>query len=412
MRGFTFKRCGCRDPQTRRQLGAACPRLKNAGHGKYGYALLIPTSHGEWKLKRDVSDRKRDAVRELGLVNELLEVAAGDDRVAALIGDLIRDKTRRGGKLPTTAEVERRLGAGRALDRSITVGEWPDEWFTGKRDLRATTRRYYASNIRLYLRPQLGEVPLDRLRVSHLDALFSWIEQTNSARRRPISPSTMQRIRGTLRSSLSDAMRQGLLSRNVAKDVRLPSGRRAKPVVWTMARVAAFEKACAERIDKAPRRTRTGRASKAGLTLEVWRAVPRPSPVMVWTPDQTSRFLASARRDRLSALYHLIAHRGLRRGEAIGLPWTEVDLDEASVTISQQIIQIGWEVDRGEPKTDSGVRVVPLDTETVEVLRTHRVRQEAERALWVPPGSTAGLSSPGRTVPPSIPSTRADGSNA
>jgi hypothetical protein len=41
---------------------------------------------------------------------------------------------------------------------------------------------------------------------------------------------------------------------------------------------------------------------------------------MVWTPAQTNVFLTTARQDRLYALYHLIAHRGLRRGEAVGLP--------------------------------------------------------------------------------------------
>jgi integrase len=103
---------------------------------------------------------------------------------------------------------------------------------------------------------------------------------------------------------------------------------------------------------------------------------------MVWTPTQTSTFLSSASDDRLVTLYHLIAHRGLRRGEAIGLPWPEVDLDERTITITEQIVQIGWAVDRGEPKTDSGARVVPLDGDTVEALRTHRARQQAEREAW------------------------------
>jgi Phage integrase, N-terminal SAM-like domain len=138
---------------------------------------------------------------------------------------MILDKTRRGGSLPTTDEVDRRLGAGRDLDRSMTTGEWLDEWFAGKHDLRRTTRRYYASNIRVYLKPRLGDIPLDRLRITHLTAMFEWIEATNHTRRRPVGRATMRQIRGTLRSSLSDAVRQGLVTRNVAKDVRVPGGR-------------------------------------------------------------------------------------------------------------------------------------------------------------------------------------------
>jgi hypothetical protein len=99
----------------------------------------------------------------------------------------------------------------------MTTGEWLDEWFAGKNDLRRTTRRYYASNIRVYLKPRLGDIPLDRPRVAHLTAMFEWIEATNHTRRRPVGRATMLQIRGTLRSSLSDAAREGLVTRNVAK---------------------------------------------------------------------------------------------------------------------------------------------------------------------------------------------------
>jgi hypothetical protein len=80
---------------------------------------------------------------------------------------------------------------------------------------------------------------------------------------------------------------------------------------------------------------------------------------MVWTPTQTGRFLDVASQDRLHALYHLIAHRGLRRGEAVGIPCTDVDLDDGTITVSQQLIQIGYAIDQGEPKTDAGARIVP-----------------------------------------------------
>jgi len=58
---------------------------------------------------------------------------------------------------------------------------------------------------------------------------------------------------------------------------------------------------------------------------------PRPSPVMVWTPEQTGIFLNRAAGHRLYGLYHLIAFRGLRRGEACGLRWADVDLDEGTI---------------------------------------------------------------------------------
>src|SRR5204863_6059378 len=51
----------------------------------------------------------------------------------------------------------------------------------------------------------------------------------------------------------------------------------------------------------------------------------RPSPVMVWTPEQTGQFLDFISDDRLYPLYHLIAYRGPRRGEACGVRWTDLN---------------------------------------------------------------------------------------
>jgi len=55
----------------------------------------------------------------------------------------------------------------------------------------------------------------------------------------------------------------------------------------------------------------------------------RPA-VGVWTAAQTAQFLCQVRGHRLYALFHLVALRGLRRGEAAGLRWDDLDLDAGS----------------------------------------------------------------------------------
>jgi hypothetical protein len=59
-----------------------------------------------------------------------------------------------------------------------------------------------------------------------------------------------------------------------------------------------------------------------------------------------------------------------------------VDFEEGTITVSTQIVQVGWETEEGEPKTDSGARTVLLDADTIEVLRAHQAAQIAERAEW------------------------------
>jgi integrase len=125
--------------------------------------------------------------------------------------------------------------------------------------------------------------------------------------------------------------------------------------------------------------------------VEQWQQTgEKPSSVMVWTPEQTGGFLDHVHEDPLSALYHLVAFRGLRRGEACGLRWTDVDLKANTVTVATQLVQDGWEIAENAPKTASGARVVALDAETVKVLRSHRARQSARRLelgeVWIDSG--------------------------
>jgi integrase len=104
-----------------------------------------------------------------------------------------------------------------------------------------------------------------------------------------------------------------------------------------------------------------------------------PSPVMVWTPAQLGAFLDAATEDRLYGLFHLISHRGLRRGEACGLGWADVDLNAGRLTVRTQLVQLGWDVYEDDPKSDASGRTIALDAGTVAALRAHRRRQLEER---------------------------------
>ena len=110
-----------------------------------------------------------------------------------------------------------------------------------------------------------------------------------------------------------------------------------------------------------------------------WQATGERPPVAVWTAAQTAQFLHAIREDRLYAAFHLIALRGLRRGQAAGLRWCDVDLDERVAVISQQLQQYDGHMVTCPPKTSHSARVIALDHTTVAALRGHRARQHAER---------------------------------
>jgi integrase len=300
--------------------------------------------------------------------------------------------------------VRRKVRTRQDLNQQVSVAEWLEEFLKRKRKIDATTRRAYETHIWLYLTPYLGDIRLDRLRVSDIAGMFDAIEEFNDvitqARasgdaeqrakvryRRPVGPTTMHRIRATLRHALNIAIKQDrLIDFNPAAVVELPDAARPKPMVWTDERVAQW-RADAEARLVAERRRRGGQRVNVVAT---YISVPRPSPVMVWTPAQISAFLAYAKRHRLFALYRLIALRGLRRGEAVGLRWSEVNFAASTIGVNWQITQLGWTPVQGKPKTDASDRIVALDAETITVLKAHRKRQKAERLAagqaWVDSG--------------------------
>jgi integrase len=160
-----------------------------------------------------------------------------------------------------------------------------------------------------------------------------------------------------LHAYLADARRRGTVSRNPASNVRLESGRARRPLVWTAERIAYWR--------------RTGR---------------RPSPSMVWTPEQAGPFLDAVAEDRLYPLFHLVAYRALRRSEVIGLAWADVDLDVGVCHIRETVVDLGdLDVDYeewDETKTVAGDRIISLDALNVAVLLAWRARQDEERARW------------------------------
>jgi integrase len=124
--------------------------------------------------------------------------------------------------------------------------------------------------------------------------MFTAIARDERALGRPVGAATLKRIHVTLRAVLNGAVRAGLIPSNPGRFPELPKAPRPRPQVGTPALTGRWER-------------------------EGWRP-----DIGVWTAGQTAAFLACVRQHRLYALFHLVALRGLRRGEAAGLAWTDL----------------------------------------------------------------------------------------
>lgn len=415
MKATTFKRCRCRG-EDGREFGAKCPQLRRADgslnprHGTWSWRIELPAGPVQARkvIKRGAHRTEGEAEQEGKRVVELLSIPENGERGARErdeILQLVDQALKRHQPLPDADDIRRRVRTGQSIAQRVTVGEYLTGWLAGKRDIRPTTRSNYESNIRIYLVPHLGAISLDKLRAAHVSAMFDEIEAENERLRRvrvsgtreerqamryrkEVGPASMQRIRACLRSALSDAEREQLVTINVAKHVKLESGRRPRALVWTRERVTRWQEIRAQVGEKEAVRAaaieRRDRATAERLAAEIeeLRDRERPSPVMVWTPAQTGMFLDAIAEHRLYALFHLVTFMGLRRGEVCGLRWVDIDLDGGTATVAEQLVTVNWAVEAGKPKSDAGERDVALDKGTVAVLRAHRKAQLEDRLAW------------------------------
>jgi len=229
--------------------------------------------------------------------------------------------------------------------RSWTLERWLRYWLASRTQIRPTTRLHYTRDVDLFLIPHLGRICLADLNYRKLTAGFAQIAASPNSLGRCPSASTMQHLRTTLRAALNLAIREGILTDNPARRLHVPGGPTPHPQVWTTERVAQ------------------------------WRATGIRPAVAVWTVAHLATFLDLVTADRLFAVWWLIALRGLRRGEAAGLRWCEVDLDRGQLYIVRNRTAVGYEVVEGPPKSAAGLRVIALDRRTIAVLREHLRRQ-------------------------------------
>ncbi len=234
-----------------------------------------------------------------------------------------------------------------------TVGQWLTHWVENiaARAVRPTTLDGYRFAVYKHLIPAVGAHRLDRLEPEHLENLYARMLEAGRA------PATAHQAHRTVRTALNEAVRRNHLRRN--------------PAV----------------LAKAPRLTE---AEVDPLTL-----------------DEVRRLLDAAAQHQNSARWAIALALGLRQGEALGLKWTDVDLDEGRLVVRRSLQRARWthgcdgtcgrragscpqrqntRTTTSDTKSRAGRRVIGLPAQLAELLREHQAEQDREHTaagqLW------------------------------
>lgn len=199
-----------------------------------------------------------------------------------------------------------------------------NEWLPAiESTVRPLTFTQYRSVVRNRILPTLGHLRLQQLSGGYLNGLYRELEQAG------LSVSTRRQTHAVLHRALRDAVRWGRLVRNPADMADPPAAGRSR--------------------------------------------------AQAWSAKELGRFLHHVRDDRLFPLWRLAATTGMRRGELAGLTWRCLDLEEARLSVEQQLVPTRGGCTFGLPKSARSRRTVALDEETVRVLVDHREAQLLEQ---------------------------------
>lgn len=216
----------------------------------------------------------------------------------------------------------------------LSLGEYLEaRWLPalGSEELAESTVEAYRNHVERIV-PVIGAVPLQKLTRNDVAVMAARLaSEIRPKTGRPLSAATRRGLLGVLQHALDDAVRAGLLGSNVAASVKKPKVRRPEMHTWSAAELAAF--------------------------------------------------LHATREDRMAPLWHLLALTGLRRGEALGLKWSDVDFDHGRLALQRQRKIVRYKVVETPLKTDKP-RAVSLDADTTAVLQRQSRQQLDDAAEW------------------------------
>ena len=229
--------------------------------------------------------------------------------------------------------------------KSYTLGAWIKLWYEvyAEPRLREKTKDYYLNYIGNHIVPELGNTPLEKLTTIRIQKFYNDLQKSGRIQRythiklkdKGLSTRVVRGIHTLLNNCLEQAVAERLLLANPAKGCRLPK-----------------------------------------LEKREMKILPE---------DKIGPYLAEAERRGLLAAFYLELTTGLRRGELLALLWTDLDVENMTISVSKQVNRINGELVVSQPKTPNSIRKLAIPQRAVELLVEEHAKHPHSPHLFVSP---------------------------
>ena len=234
-----------------------------------------------------------------------------------------------------------------------TVKSWVQMWYEvyAEPRLRENTKDYYLNYINNHIIPQLGDIKLDKLTTIQIQKFYNDLQKNGRVQRyqhielknKGLSVRVVHGIHTLLNNCLEQAVAERLILVNPARGCKLPK----------------MEK--------------------------------REMKVL---PEEKIRpYLMEADKRGLLAPFYLELTTGLRRGELLALLWTDLDVENRTISITKQVTRTKGELVVSQPKTHNSIRVLPVSQQAVDLLVEEHKKHPGNPYMFPSP-KTGGMFDP------------------
>ena len=218
----------------------------------------------------------------------------------------------------------------------MPFGEWLDHWYEtcSKPTIRPSSQRIYEGYLRLYIKPKLGNIPLDKLTTNDIQQFCAWMKSDDHMGGGSIADSQIRNCFSLCHRALEKARTEHLIPRDPTDGCKL------SPV--------------------------------------------RYEEMKILSRESMQKLLIQAREENYYELFLLELATGLRLGEIAALQWDDLNLETGELQINKQVVAVKGKLTVSPPKTKAAVRTLILPPPVLKVMLEYRARVDSR---WMFPSS-------------------------